>query len=203
MKLYFSPGACSLSPHIILCESGFDYTLEKVNLTDKKTATGTDFLSINPKGYVPALQLESGEILTEGPAITQYLADKVPEKKLAPLAGTMERYRLLEWLNFISTELHKNFTPLFHPQSPEEPKQLARDTITARLEIVAKQLQETPYLSSSQFTIADAYLFTVLRWCRYVHINLDRWPVLPLYLQRIADRPAVHAAMHKEGLIKS
>ena len=136
MKLYFSPGTCSLSPHIILREGGFSFETEKVNFADKKTASGNNYLDVNPKGYVPALVLDDGEVLTEGPAIIQYLADKVPENKLAPAAGTIERYRLIEWLNFISTELHKGFSPLFKPHMPEEAKQLARDTLAARLAVV-------------------------------------------------------------------
>jgi glutathione S-transferase len=203
MKLYFSPGACSLSPHIVLLEAGMSFDTEKVNLADKKMASGGDFREINPKGYVPALQLDSGEVLTEGPAIVQYIADQVPAKGLAPAAGTMERYRLAEWLNFISTEIHKSFSPFFKPTTPEETKQAARDTLTARLAIVARQLDNKDYLMGNQFTVADAYLFTVLGWARHVHFDLTPWPALQPYLQRIAARPAVHAAMVAEGLIKA
>lgn len=202
MKLYFSPGACSLSPHITLREAGYTFELEKVNLADKKTASGGDYREVNPKGYVPALRLANGEVLTEGPAILQYLADMAPEKQLAPAAGAMERYRLVEWLNFISTELHKSFSPLFKPASPEETKQAARDTIAARLDIVEKQLQGKDYLTGNQFCVADAYLFTVLCWTRPLKMDLGPWPAVQAYLQRVAARPAVREAMEAEGLVK-
>lgn len=203
MKLYFSPGACSLSPHIVLREAGYQFATEKVSLADKKTESGKDYRSINPKGYVPALELDDGEILTEGPAIVQFLADKAPDKHLAPAAGTMERYRLIEWLNFISTELHKSFSPLFKPHTPEESRQAARDTIAARLDIVARQLQDKEYLTGNQFTVADAYLFTVLNWSGHVKIDLGLWPALQTYVQRVAARPAVREALLAEGLIKA
>lgn len=202
MKLYFSPGACSLSPHIVLNEAGMKYELEQVNIQEKKTASGGDFREINPKGYVPALQLDNGDVLTEGPAIVQYLADQVPEKKLVPAAGTMERYRLLEWLNFISTELHKSFTPLFMPGTPEQTKETVRNVLALRLDIVEKQLKGNEYLTGNQFSVADAYLFTVLGWTRHVKFDLGRWPSVQAYLQRIGARPAVRAAMVAEGLIK-
>lgn len=202
MKLYFSPGACSLSPHIVLREAGYAFDLEKVSLADKKTASGADYRAINPKGYVPALQLDNGEVLTEGPAIVQYLADVKPESKLAPVAGTMERYRLLEWLNFISTELHKGFSPLFKPGTPEETKQTLRSLLATRLDFVEAQLQKHEYLAGNQFTVADAYLFTVLSWTPYLQFDLGRWPAMQEYSQRIAARPAVRAAMMAEGLIK-
>jgi glutathione S-transferase len=203
MKLYFSPGACSLSPHIVLREAGLSFDLEKVDLASKQTASGTDYRTVNPKGYVPALQLDNGQVLTEGPAIVQYVADQVPEKKLAPTAGTMERYRLLEWLNFISTELHKTFSPLFKPTTPEETKAAARETLTNRIGIVAAQLQHSSYLTGEQFSVADAYLFTVLNWTRHVKFDLSPWPAVQAYVQRVASRPAVQAAMVAEGLIKA
>jgi len=202
MKLYYSTGACSLSPHIVLRELGFSFDLERVNLASKKTAGGEDYLEVNPKGYVPALVLDGGEVLTEGPAIVQYLADQAPEKQLAPAAGTMPRYHLAEWLNFISTELHKSFSPLFKPNTPEETKQAARDTIAARLHIVEKQLQGRDYLTGNQFSVADAYLFTVLCWTRPMKFDLGQWPAVQAYMQRVAARPAVHEAMKAEGLIK-
>jgi glutathione S-transferase len=202
MKLYFSPGACSLSPHIVLREAGLKFDTEKVSLADKKTEKGTDYTTINAKGYVPALQLDNGEVLTEGPAIVQYLADKAPEKKLAPPAGSMERYRLMEWLNFISTEVHKNFGPLFKPTTPEETKQAARDMLAKRLAFVAQKLEGSEYLMGNQFSVADAYLFTVLNWAGHVKLDLSPWPVLTAYHQRVAARPAVHAALVAEGLIK-
>jgi glutathione S-transferase len=202
MKLYFSPGACSLSPHIILREAGLKFDTEKVSLSDKKTEKGADYTTVNAKGYVPALQLDSGEVLTEGPAIVQYLADQVPEKKLVPAAGSMERYRAVEWLSFISTELHKSFGPLFKPNVPEETKQAARDLLAKRLGFVAAKLEGSDYLMGNQFTVADAYLFTVLNWAGHVKLDLSPWPVLKAYHQRVAARPAVHAAMVAEGLIK-
>jgi glutathione S-transferase len=203
MKLYFSPGACSLSPHIVLREAGFEFDTEKVNLADKKTASGGDYRAVNPKGYVPALQLDSGDILTEGPAIVQYLADQKPGSGLAPAAGSMERYRLAEWLNFISTELHKAFSPLFKSNSPEESKQLARDAITNRLNFIEPVLQKQEFLMGSQFTVADAYLFTILSWAPHVKFDLAKWPALQAYAGRIATRPAVQAALRAEGLIKA
>lgn len=202
MKLYFSPGACSLSPHIILREAGMTFDIEKVNMANKQTASGADFMKVNPKGYVPALQLDNGEVLTEGPAIVQFIADKVPEKKLAPVNGTMERYRLIEWLNFISTELHKSFSPLFKPGTPEETKQAARELLAKRIDFVAGKMQDSEYLTGNQFTVADAYLFTVLNWAGHVKLDLSPWPVLQAYQKRVAARPAVHAALVAEGLIK-
>ncbi|HJW55660.1 MAG TPA: glutathione transferase GstA [Burkholderiaceae bacterium] len=203
MKLYFSPGACSLSPHIVLCEAGMTFDLEKVDLGAKRTAGGLDFSTINPKGYVPVLELDNGERLTEGPAIVQYLADLAPQKQLAPPAGSMERYHLIEWLNFISTELHKGFSPLFKADMPLEAKEIARKTLTQRIGIVADQLQRSAYLAGEQFSVADAYLFTVLSWGRHVKLDLASWPAVDSYLKRIADRPAVRAAMMAEGLIKA
>lgn len=202
MKLYYSPGACSLSPHIVLREAGLNFDLEKVDLTTKKTASDGDYTEKNPKGYVPALLLDDGQLLTEGPAIVQYLADRVPEKQLAPAAGTMERYRLMEWLNYISTELHKGFSPLFSPKAPEEWKLVARETLGRRIALVAQRLETSNYLMGEKFTVADAYLFTVLGWARYVKFDLSPWLVLAGYQQRIAERPAVRAALIAEGLIK-
>lgn len=202
MKLYYSPGACSLSPHIVLREAGLVFDLEKVSLVTKKTASGGDYNEDNPKGYVPALILDDGQLLTEGPAIVQYLADRVPEKQLAPAAGTMERYRLMEWLNYIATELHKGFSPLFHPKAPEEWKLLVKERLGQRIDFVAQRLEGRNYLMGETFTVADAYLFTVLGWARIVKLDLAPWPVLAGYQKRIAERPAVRAAMLVEGLIK-
>lgn len=202
MKLYFSPGACSLSPHIVLREAGLDFDLELVDLTSKQTAGGVDYKTINPHGYVPALQLDDAQILTEGSAIVQYLADLAPHTQLAPAAGSMARYRLMESLNFIATELHKCFNPLFRTTTPEETKKLALDTLATRIDVVAAQLARGDYLAGSTFTVADAYLFTVLSWGPHVNLDLSRWPVLAPYLERIAARPAVRAAMVAEGLIK-
>ncbi len=202
MKLYLSPGACSLSPHIVLLEAGLAFTSERVNLATKLTSSGSDFNAINPKGSVPALQLDDGQILTEGPAIVQYLADLVPAKKLAPAAGSMERYRLMETLNFISTELHKGFSTLFNPKMPQEAKAFARELLAKRIGLVARQLEKTDYLCGQQFSVADAYLFTVLNWSAHVDLDLDPWPAVGAYLSRIAARPAVHMALMDEGLIK-
>ena len=202
MKLFFSPGACSLSPHIVLREAGLPFELAKVDLATKKMEDGGDYRSINPKGYVPALGLDNGEVLTEGPAITQYLADRVPEKKLAPAAGTMERYRLQEWLNFISSELHKSFGALFNPKASEHWKAAARELLDRRIGYVAAQLEGRNFLLSDTYTVADAYLFTVLNWAHWVKLDLSRWPGITDYLKRVAARPAVREALKAEGLLK-
>jgi glutathione S-transferase len=202
MKLYFSPGACSLSPHIALLEAGLDFTLERVDVRAKQTASGRDFFTINPKGYVPALEMNDGAVLTEGPAIVQFIADLAPDRQLAPANGTLERYRLVEWLNFISTELHKSFSPLFRPTSTEDMKEAARAHLTNRLNWLAGQLEGRDYLMGSQFTVADAYLFTVLGWANFVQFDLAQWPVFAAYTQRVAARPAVQQALRAEGLLK-
>ena len=202
MKLYYSPGACSLSPHIVLLEAGLPFTVEKTNLKSKKTEQGTDYLTINPKGSVPALQLDDGQVLTEGPAIVQYLADQKPESGLAPRAGTMERYRLMEMLNFISSELHKNFSPVFNPQASEDWKKAALETLAKRFDWLSARLAEKKFLLGDAFTVADAYLFTVLSWTRHAGIDLAKWPVLEAYQARVGHRPKVQEALKAEGLIK-
>jgi glutathione S-transferase len=202
LKLYYSPGACSLSPHIVLCEAGLNFDVEQVDLGKKTTAGGTDFLTINPKGYVPALLLDNGEILTEGPPIVQYLADLVPAKGLAPAAGTIARLRLQEWLNFISTELHKSFSPLFAPHTPEATKLTVHGLLARRFAYLASQLEGKQFLLGDTFTVADAYLFVVLSWAPYVGVDLSPWPILAAYSGRIATRPAVQAALRAEGLLK-
>jgi glutathione S-transferase len=202
MKLYYSPGACSLSPHIVACEAELPVELVKVDLQSKRTESGEDFRLINPDGYVPVLVLDDGNKLTEGPAIVQYLADRVPAKKLAPAAGTFERYQLQQWLNFISTEIHKGgFAPLFNPAAPEAAKQLAVKTLAVRLESVAQQLSTQAFLLGEQFTVADAYLFVTLSWGQYVDVDISRWPALADYAAKISARPAVQKAMKEEGLI--
>ena len=202
MKLYYSPGACSLSPHIVACEAELPVELVKVDLKSKRTESGEDFRLINPDGYVPVLILDDGNKLTEVPAIVQYLADQAPAKKLAPLAGTFERYQLQQWLNFISTEIHKGgFGPLFNPATPEAAKQLAIGTLTLRLESVAQQLSTKTFLLGEHFTVADAYLFVTLSWGQYVNLDISRWPVLADYAAKISARPAVQKAMKEEGLI--
>lgn len=180
---------------------GLTFELEKVDLQSKKTESGSDFRSVNPNGYVPLLALDDGQVLTEGPAIVQYLADRAPEARLAPEAGTMERYRLVEWLNFISTELHKAFAPLFNPKTPEEWKAIVNDLIAARLAYVEKKLDGQAYLMGDNFTVADAYLFTVLSWGKWVGVDIGRWPTLQSYTNRISSRPTVQAALRAEGLI--
>jgi glutathione S-transferase len=199
MKLYFSPNACSLSPHIALREAGLPFELDRVNFGTKKTKTGEDFLAINPKGYVPTLKLDDGQVLTEGPAIVQYIADRKPESGLAPAAGTLERYRLQEWLNYISTELHKSFSPLFNPKTPAETKQLVKDQLATKFGFISKKLEAHPFLMGDKFTVADGYLFTVLRWTKFVDIDLSQWPVLTAYAARISDRPAVREALAAES----
>lgn len=201
MKLYYSPGACSLSPHIVLAEAGLPYTIEKVDLKAKKTETGADFFAINPAGYVPTVVLDNGEILTEGPAIVQYLADQAPASKLAPPVGSFERVRLQEVLNYISTELHKSFSPLFNPAAPEDWKTFMRGQIVRRLEPMEKRLAKADYLMGG-FSVADAYLFTILGWTRLVGIDLKDNAVLMAYIARVKARPAVQKAMTEEGLIK-
>jgi glutathione S-transferase len=198
MKLYFSPGACSFSPHIVLREAGLPFQIEKVDLKNHKTAGGADFYAVNPKGYVPALQLDDGQVLTEGAAIVQYIADLKPESKLAPAAGTMGRYRLQEWLTFIGTELHKAYSPLFKATTPDEVKLAQKDLIGRRLDYVAKHLADRQYLMGDAFTVADAYLFTILRWSKNVNMDLGKWPTLHPYMDRISARPAVAAAMEAE-----
>ncbi len=202
MKLYYSPGACSLAPHIVLREAGFEFDLEKVSLAAKKTASGEDFTQINPKGYVPVLKLDDGHMLTEGPAIDQYLADKKPTSGLAPANGTMERYHLIEWLNFISTELHKQFGPLFKPSTPQETRQTQVNLLGKRFDYVVDQLKNKQYLTGDVFTIADAYLFTVLNWGDVLKLDMSKWPVLQKYVARVAARPQVQAALKAEGLLK-
>ncbi len=201
-KLYYSPGACSLSPHIALREAGLSVDLALVNLKTHKLADGADFYAVNPKGSVPLLELPGGERLSEGPAIVQYIADQVPGSKLAPPAGTMERYRLMEWLNFITTELHKGFSPLFNAAMPEEAKALARTKLVERLKWVDSQLEGKDYLMGGTFTVADGYLFTVAGWGRHVGVDISGLGRLGAYMARVAARPAVQAAMKAEGLLK-
>ncbi len=202
MKLYYAPAACSLSPHIVLREAGLPFELVRVSTKSHKTQDGTDFYLVNPKGYVPVLEWDDGERLTEGPAIVQWVADQVPDKQLAPANGTRERARVQEWLNFITSELHKQFTPLFSPGYDEHGKGIARDILGKRLGWVNEQLQGKDYLMGSQFTVADAYLFTVVGWCAYVQIDVAQWPTLAAYQMRVAARPAVQAALEAEGLKK-
>lgn len=202
MKLYFAPGACSLSPHIALREARLPAEYERVDLRTKKTASGADYGTINPKGQVPALELDDGTMLTEGPAVVQYIADRASASRLAPAAGTMERYRLMELLNFISTEIHKGFAPLFKPDTPDAYKDIAKNNLAARLETVSRLLDGKQYLMGDTFSVADGYLFTVLNWAPRVGLDLARWPTVVDYHERVAARPAVQEAMRAEGLIK-
>jgi len=202
MKLYYAPGACSLSPHIVMREAGIPVQLVKVDLSAKKTEDGGDFKPINSKGYVPTLELPDGQRLTEGPAIVQYLADQAPTRGLAPANGTIERSRLQEWLNFISTELHKQFSPLFDPASEESVKARLIQKIGGRFDWVVKQLGNRDYLMGSAFTAADAYFYTMLTWCRHVGIDLSKWPALNAYKDRVEQRPQVREALKAEGLLK-
>jgi len=202
MKLYYSPGACSLSPHIVLLESGLAFQAVMASTKTHRLADGTDYYTINPKGYVPLLELDSGERLSEGPAIVQWIADQVPEKKLAPPAGTMARYRLVEWLNFISTELHKGFSPLFTPGMPEEAKALFRSKLGDRFAHVDAALAEQPFLLGEDFSVADAYLFVVAGWSKHVGVDLSRFAHLARFIERVGARPAVQQAMRAEGLIR-
>ena len=201
MKLYYASGACSLSPHIVAREAGIAIDTVKVDLTTKKTEDGQDFLVLNPKGYVPALRLDNGQILTEGPAIVQYLADQKPASRLAPSAGTMERYRLQEWLSFLGTELHKSFSPLFNQASSDDAKRAAKENITKRFTYLEQKLAGSKYLMGETFTVADAYAFTIVNWANLVGIDLKPYPNLSAYLGRIGARPKVQEALKAEGLL--
>src|SRR5919109_5472700 len=201
MKLYYTPGACSHAPHILLREAGLDFSLEKVDLAAKKTETGADYKAINPHGYVPALQLDNGEVLTEGPAIDQYIADLVPAKKLAPASGTPERYKLQSWLNFISTELHKQFSPLFNKAVPEEYKAMVKEKLATRFDVINQHLSSNKYLLGEGFTAPDAYLYTVLGWAKHFGIDFAaKWPAIKSFMERVAARPSAQAAAKAEGL---
>ena len=199
MKLYYSPGACSLSPHIVLRELGIPFELDRVHGGTKKTSTGADYKAINPLGYVPLLQLDDGQKITEGVAIVQYLADRKPESKLAPPPGTMERVRLQEWLTFISSEVHKTFSPLFAKALSDDAKQFFKDKLATRFDYLNAQLEKSAYLLGDHFSVADAYLFTVLRWTKAVGLDLAKWPNLTAYQARIGERPAVKAALEAES----
>jgi len=200
MKLYFSPGACSLSPHIALKEAGLPHELVKVDIRAKKLSNGSDFKAINPKGQVPALHLDNGDVLTEGPVIVQYIADQAASKNLAPAAGTRDRYRLQEWLNFISTELHKSFSPLFNPTMPDEVKSFFRSRLIDKFTYVDEQLADNDYLMGAQFSVADGYFFTMLRWADTNKLDLSALRNLTAYKERVLARPQVREAMKAEGL---
>lgn len=201
MKLYYAPGACSLSPHIAIEEAGLQVELIKVDLAGKKLADGSDYLAINPDGYVPMLELDDGRRLSEGPAIIQYIADQVPSKQLIPMFGSFERYTLQSTLNFIATELHKTCSPLFKPDTLAATRAAAIALFKRRLDHIERQLANGPWLMGNQFTIADGYLFTVLGWTPHLQIDLGPWPKIVDYLARVKARPAVIKAMQAEGLL--
>lgn len=201
MKLYYAPAACSLASHIALLEAGLKFAAEKVDLKQKRLSDGSDYRQINAQGYVPALQLKNGEVLTEGPAILQYIADQAPASNLAPANGSFARYKLQSWLNFIATELHKNFTPLFDPTAADNTKQMARQKLEQRFSQLDQQLAALQYLVGDYFTIADAYLFTVAEWAKYVKFEMSSYPNVLSFVARCHQRPAVQAALAAEGLL--
>ena len=201
MKLYYWPGACSLSPHIVARELGIDLDLAQLDRSgERKTADGTTLASVNPKNQVPVLELDDGQELTEGPVIVQYLADRKGGSTLLPRAGTLERYRVQEWLNFVTSELHKTYGPMFRPTTPEEYKKLSRDYLGMRFDWIDKHLAGKQYLMGDTFTVADPYLFTVLRWSPRVGIDLGKWPNIQAYMARVNARPKVQEALKAEGL---
>lgn len=200
MKLFYTPGTCSLSPHIVLREAGLDFTIESVDLVSKQTEHGNDYLSINPKGQVPALLLDDGSLLTEGVAIVQYLADQVPDRNLIPPTETLARYHAIEWLNYLASEIHKGFSPLFNSRQPQESKDLAWAGLEKQFHYLNGILSAHPYLLGQTFSVADAYLFTTLTWTKMIDFDLSRWPALTDYMARIAARPAVDATLRAEGL---
>jgi glutathione S-transferase len=202
MKLYFAPHTCSLSPHIVLQELGLPYQLVRVNNQTKQTSDGRDFRDISPKGYVAALELDNGEVLTEGPVIVQYLADLKPSAGLAPPQGAWQRVRLQEWLNFITSEIHAGLAPLFNPALPEQARTIFRDKIDKRMALVEHRLAEHAYLTGPAFSIADAYLYTILGWCQFFDIDLGRWPAIAAYEKTIAARPSVSAAREAEAKVE-
>jgi len=203
MKLYYAPGACSLSPHIALKEAGIPFDLVKVDLKAKKTEDGNDYLTLNPKGQVPAVGMDNGDLLTEGAVIVQMIADKVPGKNLVPQAGTVERYRAQEWLNFVGSELHKNFSPLFNPAIPDDVKQFFKDRITGKFTYINGALAGKDYLMGSHFTVPDGYLFAMLRWAEGQKIDIAGLENLVAYKGRVAARPMVQEALKAEGLMKA
>ena len=203
MKLYYSPGACSLSPHIALLEAGLPYDLVKVDVRAKKLENGDDFLKVNPKGQVPVLQLDNGEFVTEGPVIVQMIADQASAKNLAPARDSAERYKLLEWLNFITTELHKNFSPLFQPVIPDDVKSFFKDRIMGKFKYADSKLAGQDYLMGKQFTVADGYLFVMLKWAERTGLDVSALTNLTAFKDRVAARPKVQEALTKEGLLKA
>jgi len=202
MKLYYSPGACSMTPHIILREAHYEFELVRVDIPSKKTADGRDYWQINRMGYVPTLETDDGHFLTEAGVIAQYLADQKPDSGLAPMLGTMERYRLMAWLNFIATEVHKQIGALFNPKLTGECREIQLGVITRRLNALEKMREGKPYVMGDHFTIADAYLFNIINWSKLHKIDLGPWPNIKAHYERIAARPRVQETMKAEGLIK-
>jgi glutathione S-transferase len=203
MKLYYSPGACSLAPHIVAREAGLSPEIEKVDLASRTTASGRPFLEVNPKGYVPALQVQDGTVMTEVSALIQYLADQAPQAGLMPAVGTIERYKVLEWIGFVSTEIHKGFAPLWNPKSPDAVKEAAKEKLFQRFAYLDQELAGRSYLTGEQFTVADAYLFVVTNWTRFHGLSLDSYPNLSGFMSRVAARPKVREALEAEGLLKA
>ncbi len=201
MKLYYAPGACSLAPHIAAREAGLSIDLVKVEFPSKRTEDGQALTDVNPKGAVPTLRLDDGEVLTENAVILQYLADRAPGSELALPASGIERYRLLEWLNFIATELHKGFGPLWNPATPDAFKEATREALGKKFDYLQEKIGEGPYILGDRFSILDAYAFAVLNWTRIHSIDIGRWPGLTRYLERVAARPAVQETLRAEGLI--
>jgi glutathione S-transferase len=202
MKLYYTPGACSLAPHIVAREAGVAIELEKVDLGTRKTASGKDFKAINPKGYVPALELDEGGVLTEAGTLIQYLGDRNPGSALLPAPGTLDRYREIEWITFISSEIHKGYGPLWNPKSSDDVKRETKDRLGLRFDFIEKSLAGRQYLMGATFTAADAYLFTVLNWSGMTGVDLSKWPGIQAFVGRVAARPKVQEALKAEGIIK-
>jgi glutathione S-transferase len=203
MKLYYSPGACSLAPHIVAREAGLSLDLEKIDLANRTTASGRSYLEVNPKGYVPALQVEDGTVMTEVSALIQYLADQAPQAGLIPAAGTPERYKVLEWIGFIATEIHKGFGPLWNPTTPDAVKQATKERLFQRFAYVDQQLDGRSYLTGERFTVADAYLFVVVNWTNFHGLSLGDYKNLAAFMERVAARPKVQEALQAEGLLKA
>jgi glutathione S-transferase len=199
MKLYFSPGSCSLSPHIVLREADANFELEQVNNQEKKTKSGKDYWTVNPKGQVPCLELDNGDKLTEGPVIVQYIADQ-NGGGLAGKPGSMERYRIQEWLNFTTSELHKTFGPILRPTTPDAFKEISRTNLGKRFDWIGEELAGKQYLMGDRFSVADAYMFTVMRWTQRINVDLAKWPNIKAYMDRVAARPKVQEALKAEGL---
>ncbi len=202
MKLYYSPGVCSLSPHIALYEAGLACEIIRASTRSHQLQDGSDYYQVNPLGYVPLLELDDGTRLREGPAIVQYIADQAPTKNLAPANGTLARYRLQEWLNFIGTEMHKCFSPMFDPATPDAYKTICKDKLLSRYQWLDQELAGKDHLMGEQFTVADGYLFTVTNWAKFAPLDLSAYPTVLAWHARVASRPAVQAAMKAEGLLK-